>query len=62
MNITETGSYRYIDDFDNSCSAYEKSIELDPQLALARLNYALTLFNNDEIERSRTQVSRVIPY
>jgi len=44
-----------LDDFDNSCAAYEKSIEIDESDSTSRLNYAITLFNNDEIERSKEQ-------
>ena len=44
-----------LDDFDNSCAAYEKSIEIDENDSTSRLNYAITLFNNDEIERSKEQ-------
>ena len=44
-----------LEDFDNSCSAYEKSIELDRGASLTHLNYSLTLFNNDEVEAARKQ-------
>jgi len=40
-----------LDDFDNACQAYEKAIEMEED-HLFRLNYAITLFNNDEVERA----------
>ncbi|CAM9913416.1 unnamed protein product [Discosporangium mesarthrocarpum] len=43
-----------LDDFDNACSAYEKALELDADY-LTHLNYAVTLFNNDEPEKARGQ-------
>lgn len=46
-----------LDDFENSCSAYEKSIELGEGY-LAHLNYAITLFLNDEIESARTHYKK----
>ena len=44
-----------LDDFSNSCAAYEKSLTLESSNAIARLNYAITLYNNEEVERSRAQ-------
>ena len=44
-----------LDDFDNACAAYDKSIEVDGKDYTARLNYAITLFLNDEFERSEAQ-------
>jgi len=41
-----------LDDFDNACSAYEKALELDPDDHLFHLNFAITLFNNEEVERA----------
>jgi Bardet-Biedl syndrome 4 protein len=40
-----------LDDFDNACEAYEKAIDMEED-HLFRLNYAITLFNNDEAERA----------
>ena len=40
-----------LDDFDNSCQAYEKAIEMEHD-HLFQLNYAITLFVNDAVERS----------
>ena len=37
-----------LDDFENSCSAYEKAIEMESD-HLFELNYAITLFNNEEV-------------
>jgi len=60
------GTYMYLaitlarlDDFDNSCSAYEKSIDLNGKDITCRLNYAITLYNNEEVERSRIQFEAV---
>lgn len=50
-----------LDDFDNSCAAYNKSLELtgaDDSDYLTYLNYAITLYNNDELERSREVYER----
>lgn len=44
-----------MDDFENSCSAYKKSTDLDPKDATTRLNYAITLHNNDETEMAQEQ-------
>mmetsp|Transcript_19692 Transcript_19692/g.37527 ORF Transcript_19692/g.37527 Transcript_19692/m.37527 type:complete len:416 (+) Transcript_19692:40-1287(+) len=41
-----------LDDFENACSAYEKAIEMESD-HLFELNYAITLYNNEELERSR---------
>lgn len=43
-----------LEDFENSCSAYDKSLELGADF-LSHLNYAITLFLNDEAEQSRRQ-------
>lgn len=43
-----------LDDFDNSCSAYDKALELNDDY-LTRLNYCITLYLNDEIERAKIQ-------
>lgn len=43
-----------LDDFDNACSAYEKALELEED-HLFHLNFAITLFNNDEVERAHQQ-------
>jgi len=47
-----------LDDFDNSCAAYDKACELGPDDALAYLNYSITLYRNDEIERAQTKFSK----
>lgn len=41
-----------LDDFDNACAAYEKALEILPGDYLTHLNYAITLFLNDERERA----------
>ncbi|ETV65422.1 hypothetical protein H257_17847 [Aphanomyces astaci] len=46
-----------LDDFENACSAYEKAIEMDAD-HLFHLNYAVTLLNNDEIERAKVQFDK----
>ncbi|RHY21043.1 hypothetical protein DYB25_006015 [Aphanomyces astaci] len=46
-----------LDDFENACSAYEKAIEMDAD-HLFHLNYAITLLNNDEIERAKVQFDK----
>jgi len=60
LNPDFAASYMYLaitlsrlEDFDNSCSAYEKSIQLDSSASLTHLNYSLTLYNNDEIESAK---------
>merc|ERR1711988_1953726 len=40
-----------LDDFENACSAYEKALEMDTD-HLFELNFAITLFNHEEYERS----------
>ena len=40
-----------LDDFDNACQAYEKAIEMEED-HLFRLNYAITLANNDDAPRA----------
>eukprot|EP01041_Mallomonas_annulata_P011290 gene11290-23624_t len=46
-----------LDDFENSCAAYDKAVELG-QDYLTHLNYAITLQRNDEIERARVQFEK----
>ena len=46
-----------LEDFENSCSAYEKALELGSDYMI-HLNYAITLFRNDEIEKAREQFVR----
>jgi len=46
-----------LEDFDNSCAAYEKSIELSDD-CFTLLNYSITLFSNDEIEKAKKQFQR----
>lgn len=46
-----------LDDFENACTAYEKAIEMDND-HLFELNYAVTLYNHDEIEAARHHYSQ----
>jgi Bardet-Biedl syndrome 4 protein len=46
--------YHRLDDFENACSAYDKAIDLGKDY-LTHLNYAITLYLNDEIEKSNAQ-------
>lgn len=41
-----------MDDFDNSCAAYDKALEVGEDY-LIHLNYAVTLLANDEVEKAR---------
>eukprot|EP01063_Lacrimia_lanifica_P034666 TRINITY_DN644_c0_g1_i1.p1 TRINITY_DN644_c0_g1~~TRINITY_DN644_c0_g1_i1.p1 ORF type:complete len:437 (+),score=219.60 TRINITY_DN644_c0_g1_i1:59-1369(+) len=54
-----SSSYMYLaitlnrlDDFDNACSAYEKGISMERD-HLFELNYAVTLYNQDEMDQAR---------
>lgn len=46
-----------LEDFENSCAAYEKALQHGEDY-LTYLNYAITLYVNDEVERSREQFAR----
>jgi len=48
-----------LEDFENSCAAYEKAIELSGDDYLTFLNYSITLYLNDEVERARDHFKRV---
>lgn len=41
-----------LDDFENACSAYEKAIRMESD-HLFELNYAITLYNHNEIDNVR---------
>jgi Bardet-Biedl syndrome 4 protein len=41
-----------LDDFENSCAAYDKALEITDDF-FTHLNYAITLYQNDEVERAR---------
>lgn len=45
-----------LDDFENACSAYEKAIDMEAD-HLFELNYAITLYNNNELARARVHVA-----
>uniref|UniRef100_A0A7S0ST62 UDP-N-acetylglucosamine--peptide N-acetylglucosaminyltransferase SPINDLY n=1 Tax=Chromulina nebulosa TaxID=96789 RepID=A0A7S0ST62_9STRA len=47
-----------LEDFENSCAAYEKSIELSSEDYLTFLNYSITLYLNDELEKSKENFAR----
>jgi Bardet-Biedl syndrome 4 protein len=49
--------YRRLEDFENCCAAYEKAIELGEDY-VTHLNYAITLYKNDEIERAKVQFDK----
>jgi Bardet-Biedl syndrome 4 protein len=46
-----------LDDFENSCAAYGKAIELGEDYII-HLNYAITLFKNDEPERAKEHFAK----
>ncbi|KAG6972063.1 hypothetical protein JG688_00004153 [Phytophthora aleatoria] len=46
-----------LDDFENACSAFDKAIEMERD-HMFHLNYAITLYNNDEMERAKVQFDR----
>jgi len=46
-----------LEDFENSCAAYDKALELGEDY-LTLLNYAVTLYSNDEIEKARKLFQR----
>ena len=46
-----------LDDFENSCAAYEKSIGITDDY-ITHLNYAVTLYTNDEIEKSKVRFDK----
>jgi len=41
-----------LDDYENSCAAYEKAIEMESD-HLCELNYAITLYNHGQMEAAR---------
>lgn len=48
-----------LNDVDNACSAYEKAIEMESD-HLFHLNYAITLYNNDDVDRAREHYSEFV--
>ena len=46
-----------LEDFDNSCAAYDKALELSPE-PVTLLNYAITLYLHDETQRARDMLRR----
>jgi hypothetical protein len=53
MFSLHAASYQRLEDFENSCAAYEKALELSDDY-LTYLNYAITLYTNDEPVRLLT--------
>ncbi len=49
--------FNRLDDFENACAAYDKSLELSDDY-FTHLNYTITLYKNDEIEKARKQFSK----
>lgn len=47
-----------LEDFENSCAAYDKSIELNSDDYLTYLNYTITLYLNDEMELAKLQFEK----
>jgi len=45
-------SLSHLDDFENACAAYDKATSME-QDHVFELNYAITLFNNEDYEHSR---------
>lgn len=61
-----------LEDFDNACAAFDKSLQLDPQVGLwggggsvdarpvqdhvTHLNYGITLATHDHVDRAREQL------
>ena len=67
LNPSYARSYMYLavtlsrlEDFDNSCSAYEKALELGGEDFLTYLNYAITSYLNDEVEAARNHFSSYV--
>lgn len=46
-----------LEDFENSCAAYDKALELSDDY-FTHLNYAVTLYSNDEIEKARKHFNK----
>ena len=46
-----------LEDFENSCAAYDKALELGEDY-VTLLNYSITLYANDEIEKARKLFAR----
>lgn len=46
-----------MDDFENSCAAYDKALEISDDY-FTNLNYAITLYQNDEIELARKHFAK----
>lgn len=44
-----------LDDFTNSCAAYEKACEMETQDPIFQLNFAITLFNHGDLAEAKKQ-------
>ena len=44
-----------LDDFENACAAYDKALSME-QDHVFELNYAVTLFNNEEFDHARAHL------
>jgi Bardet-Biedl syndrome 4 protein len=40
-------------DFDNSCSAFKKALELDSNDCTVYLNYSIVMYNNGHIDKAK---------
>jgi Tfp pilus assembly protein PilF len=40
-------------DFENSCGAFEKALQMDNNDCTIYLNYAITLYNNGHIQKAK---------
>jgi Bardet-Biedl syndrome 4 protein len=64
LNAAHAKSYSYLavslaklDDFDNACNAYRKALEVEPDDHTTRLNYAVTLYRNNEAHDAARELS-----
>lgn len=44
-----------LNDFDNSCSAFSKALEMDSNDCTIYLNYAIVLYNNGFAQKAKDQ-------
>jgi len=65
LNSSNARSYGYLavalgklDDFDNACTAYRKALEMDEDDYTTRLNYAVTLYRNGELDDARRELDK----
>ena len=48
----------HVQDFENACTAYDQAIKVDGNDALIHLNYAITLYSNDEVEKAEEHCTK----